>query len=137
MKKNLITILCFLLTANAAFSYEVKLKITNVKPNTGKITVAISASEESFKNHTSDEIIKLESQDTSVETVIELSEGEYAFSVFQDCNNDESLNTNFLGIPKEPFGFSNYNGKSVPGNFKKHKVIIKENSEITICLYEF
>lgn len=137
MKKNLITILCFLLTANAAFSYEVKLKITNVKPNTGKITVAISASEESFKNHTSYEIIKLESQDTSVETVIELSEGEYAFSVFQDCNNDEALDTNFLGIPKEPFGFSNYNGKSVPGNFKKHKVIIKEDSEITICLYEF
>lgn len=137
MKKNLITILCFLITANAAFSYEVKLKITNVKPNTGKITVAISASEENFKNHTSDQIIKLESTDTFIETIIELPEGEYAFSLFQDCNNDDTLNTNFLGIPNEPFGFSNYNGKSAPGNFKKHKVVIKGNSEINICLYEF
>lgn len=30
----------------------------------------------------------------------------YALAVFQDNNLDGILNTNFFGIPKEPFGFS-------------------------------
>lgn len=48
---------------------------------------------------------------------IELPEGEYAFCIYQDANNDGELNSNKIGIPKEPFGFSNYEGKTPPGNF--------------------
>jgi uncharacterized protein (DUF2141 family) len=33
--------------------------------------------------------------------------GTYAVSVFHDENNDKTLNTNFLGIPKEGVGVSN------------------------------
>ena len=33
--------------------------------------------------------------------------GTYAISVFYDLNNNGQLDKNFLGIPKEPYGFSN------------------------------
>jgi uncharacterized protein (DUF2141 family) len=33
--------------------------------------------------------------------------GTYAVSVLHDVNSNGDLDTNFLGIPKEPLGFSN------------------------------
>ena len=117
-----------------AFSNEVKVKILNVKTNEGKITLSIHSSKESFKKHIPEYTIVLESSDSEIETIISLPDGEYAFCIFQDLNNDNKLNTNLVGIPKEPFGFSNYNGSSVPGNFEKHKVIINKDTEVSIAL---
>lgn len=135
MKKFFLSLI-FLLAADNAFSHKVKLKITNVKQNGGKVVISLNSSEETFKKHVPDKVLILETPSTEIETVIEIPSGEYAFSIFQDLNNDEEINSNLIGIPKEPFGFSNYNGKSAPGNFKKHKVIINQDSEITIALFE-
>lgn len=33
--------------------------------------------------------------------------GKFAVEAFHDLNNNSRLDTNFLGIPKEPYGFSN------------------------------
>lgn len=33
--------------------------------------------------------------------------GNYAISVYHDLDSDGELATNFMGIPKEPYGFSN------------------------------
>ena len=37
----------------------------------------------------------------------DLPPGEYAAVAFQDVNGNGILDKNFLGIPKEPYGFSN------------------------------
>jgi uncharacterized protein (DUF2141 family) len=36
-----------------------------------------------------------------------LNEGKYAVSVYQDLNGNAKLDRNLVGIPKEPFAFSN------------------------------
>ena len=36
-----------------------------------------------------------------------LPKGTYAIALFQDLNNNGKLDTNLLGIPKEPYAFSN------------------------------
>lgn len=36
-----------------------------------------------------------------------MPEGTYALKAFHDVNNDGALNTNWMGIPKEPYGFGN------------------------------
>ena len=41
------------------------------------------------------------------EFVINLPEGEYAIALFVDTNKNSKIDKNFLGIPKEQFGFSN------------------------------
>ena len=62
--------------------------------------------------------------------------GNYAITLFHDENNNMELDTNFLGIPKEPYGFSN-NAKSPfgPPGFQAALVeFSKEGDEITILL---
>jgi uncharacterized protein (DUF2141 family) len=41
------------------------------------------------------------------EGIIELKEGTYTIAFYIDKNDNEKLDTNFLGVPKEQFGFSN------------------------------
>lgn len=33
--------------------------------------------------------------------------GEYSIAVYHDWNSNDKLDTNILGIPNEPYGFSN------------------------------
>lgn len=40
-------------------------------------------------------------------TVGDLAEGTYAVALCHDVNNDGEFNTNFVGMPLEPYGFSN------------------------------
>ena len=133
--KKIILLFTLLLISSSAFSNEVKIKITNVKANQGKIVMSIHDSKESFKNHIPDKTLILQASNEEIETTVNLPDGDFAFCLYQDLNNDDTLNSNLVGIPKEPFGFSNYNGKSAPGNFEKHKVTINQNGELVIKLF--
>ena len=48
----------------------------------------------------------LESMD-STQLNTEIPDGEYAIAFFMDANGNKKLDKNFLGIPKEQYGFSN------------------------------
>lgn len=74
----------------------------------------------------------------SVKTTFKnLKPGTYAISVFHDVNNDEDLNTNMLGIPKEPFGFSNNPRILGPPKFRKCKFTISGDKTVVIRLKRF
>jgi uncharacterized protein (DUF2141 family) len=53
----------------------------------------------------------------------------YAIACFHDENGNKTLDTNWLGIPKEGYGFSNYNtGIRIP-SFEECKFIISEKKQ--------
>jgi uncharacterized protein (DUF2141 family) len=57
--------------------------------------------------------------------------------VYQDINGNGNCDNNIIGIPKEPVGITNWNGKGHPSNFNKFKVIISNTiSIININLYK-
>ncbi len=94
-----------------AASNEGTLYITveNVKKSRGKIMLAVYEEEENFLS----EVIYrgvhqevTESGEVKVE-VADLPYGTYAISLYHDVNSNEELDTNFMKIPKEPYGFSN------------------------------
>jgi len=62
--------------------------------------------------------------------------GEYAVAAFQDRNGDGELDRNFLGLPKEPYGFSNdARGIFGPASWTDAKVrVVTPLTEITIEL---
>ena len=68
----------------------------------------------------------------------DLPEGEYAISIFHDENNNNELDTNFLGIPKEGLGASNdARGHFGPPKYKDVKFYLKNGSKtITINLID-
>ena len=53
-------------------------------------------------------------------TINILKPGSYSFKYFHDKNNNNKIDTNFIGIPKEGFGFANNAmNKFGPPDFKK------------------
>lgn len=65
----------------------------------------------------------------------ELSEGRYAIKLFLDLNGNGEVDTNFLGVPKEPFGFSNNAmGKFGPPSFDAAAFTFEGDREISITL---
>jgi uncharacterized protein (DUF2141 family) len=59
--------------------------------------------------------------------------GTYAIAVIQDENLDGKLTKNFLGIPKEPYGFSqNKYGMFGPPKFKDVSFAVENDSNISL-----
>ncbi len=137
MKKILISmiILCgsFFLVAQ-----EVNLTIdfTGFVPNEGTVNIIV-VNEENTKSDTREPFFTDSFKATSADLqyTMTLPEGYYFISVFQDLNENKELDLNFLRIPKEPIGMSNYDFKGIPGGFDKQKVYVSpENNRIQIAV---
>jgi len=92
------------------------VEVEQLRNNNGKLLLEL--------NNENEEVIKGFSEvitdNKSVIVINDLKPGKYAFKFFHDENNDEKLNTNFMGIPKEGYGFSNNaSGKFGPPSFEK------------------
>ena len=119
---------------NNSETCKVSVSIKNIKTADGTIIMSIHDSDKSFSKKIPLKTLKLSPEVPSVLCTLDLAPGEYAFCVYHDVNSNGELDTNLVGIPKEPFGFSNYDGKSIPGNFKKHKVVISADCDVEIPL---
>lgn len=137
MKAMLICFLSLILPLTSYPQTAVTLKIEGAEKNGGQIHVSVFNSESSYKAR---EVYLSFSVEANNETAIKdiiLPNGHYLFSVYQDSNRNKKLDTNLIGIPCEKFGFSNYDGKSAPGSFNRHKIVVDDNNRnVTIALYE-
>lgn len=146
MKKNfafkkivlmvLIQIVCsiFLFAEEAAEEKKLTVEITNITSEEGQIILAIYNSSENYDKRIAFEEVKLKPEMDSVIFETNVPDGEYLVMLVHDINNNGKLDTSFIGMPKEPVGLSNYDGKGIPGKFKKHKFSVNENTEIIIPL---
>lgn len=68
-------------------------------------------------------------------TIADVPDGEWAVNAFLDENKNGRLDTNFLGIPTEPWGFSR-NAKAMfgPPTFEDSKLNIKGDTRIVFRL---
>jgi uncharacterized protein (DUF2141 family) len=99
---------------------KLKIKIEGLKNKKGSINIAVFKSDEDFKNEkfTFATRIKADSDGNFVFDKVEF--GRYAVAIYHDENENSKLDLNFVGIPKEGYGFSN-NIKGVlgPPKFKE------------------
>ncbi len=66
---------------------------------------------------------------TEEEMTVEISNvesGKYSIAVIQDLNENRKLDTNFFGVPKEPYGFS---GKWKSGSSTFENALIDTNKD--------
>jgi uncharacterized protein (DUF2141 family) len=116
---------------------QLTIKIENIEALEGDIRIGVFNTSENFlKQGFTFKKYKIPVKNTT-ETIIidDLPKGEYAFMLYHDKNADGKMNRNLLGIPKEPFGFSNnVRPKMAKPNFEECKVILKENLELQIRL---
>ena len=68
-------------------------------------------------------------------SVQNLPPGKYAVSLFHDLDGDAEMKTNFIGFPKEPFGFSTPMGKFGPPKFDEAAIEFSgENVSVKVAL---
>lgn len=134
----LIQIVCgiFLFAEETAVEKKLTVEITNVASEEGQIILAIYNSSENYDKRIAFQEVKLKPENDTVIFETNLPDGEYLVMLVHDINNNGKLDTSFIGMPKEPVGLSNYDGKGIPGKFKKHKFSVNENTEIIIPLKE-
>ncbi|HEY0836319.1 MAG TPA: DUF2141 domain-containing protein [Azospirillum sp.] len=93
--------------AAPATAGELRATIRNVKPQQGKVMVAVYESAAAYKaerRFAGQELPPTGGEVTAL--FLNLPEGSYALTVYQDVDGDGKLGRNLLGIPAEPYGFS-------------------------------
>lgn len=128
----------FLLLPFLSFSqHQLSVNVTGVKTSDGNVNVAIYDTSEGFLKF--DKVYMSNSataeKGTTQLTIANLPDGEYALAVFHDKNGNNELDTNFIGIPKEPIGFSNAKMKMFgPPCFEECAFQVKGNIKIQVVL---
>ena len=132
----LIQIVCgiFLFAEDAVEEKKLTVEITNVTSEDGQIILAIYNSSDNYDKRIAFQEVKIKPETDIVRFETSVPGGEYLVMLVHDINNNGKLDTSFIGMPKEPVGLSNYDGKGIPGKFKKHKFSVNENTEIIIPL---
>jgi uncharacterized protein (DUF2141 family) len=104
------------------------IEINGVTVNGGLVYVAVYSNENDYKNETAFVQFILQPDNNTLAYFLDLPEGEYVVSVYQDKNGDEKLNSGLFGMPSEPVGKTNYNLKGAPGGFNKSKAPVNNAS---------
>ena len=136
MHKSMLLIASLLLAlVSRVEAADLEITITNIQTPEGTLLIAIidnpdnwlksDAKELPFKDATH----TVSSTDDAVVLITDLPAGSYAISIFHDLNADQEMDTNFIGFPKEPYGFSAPMGKFGPPNFEKAIVTIAEDTQ--------
>jgi uncharacterized protein (DUF2141 family) len=137
MKKIIISLALFLYSGIIFSQHDITLEIKGVKQQGGTLYVSLFNSEQSYKKMDVYRSLEIKPFNETVSIGLTIPSGEYFFSLFQDSNGNGELDSNIFGLPKELVGLSNYDGKGIPGNFNRHKVLVNETTKnITVHLYK-
>lgn len=125
--KNLIFIIFFLTPIITFSQINLIVEIAPLRNNDGQVFLELNDENEKIIKGYSEKIVN----NKCIVVLENLKPGKYAFKYFHDENNDEKINTNFMGIPKEGYGFSNNaKGKFGPPSFEKMIFEIEQSDTI-------
>ncbi len=126
MHNRLIFLFVFMSFTVTTFSQgNIEVKVTNLKSSGGFVRIGLFNNEKGFlKDAVEGKVVGVKGDEVTA-TFENLKPGDYAISVIHDENDNGELDTNFMGIPKEGFGFgNNAMGAFGPPSFDKAKVTV-------------
>jgi uncharacterized protein (DUF2141 family) len=91
-----------------ALAGELVVTVTGAVPEQGQLQMTLfNAPEHWMRDPFAEATVPVNNDGTAVITVTDLALGQSGVSIVYDQNANGKLDTNILGIPTEPFGFSN------------------------------
>lgn len=94
----------------ASSETSITIEITNIKHPKGTLRLGVFRAGNTFgSTYTKPDfgqMVAVTGKSTE-RTVLSLPPGRYALALYHDMNDNWKLDKNFVGYPKEPFGFSN------------------------------
>lgn len=121
------------------FCAEINVIVENIESDNGVMYIGLFKPVPDFPNKNTritGRPVKIENRNASLKFE-NIKPGKYAISVHHDVNSNGKIDKNFIGAPKEPYGFSNnlYGPFGKP-NYKKATITLNkdESKSITIKL---
>ena len=148
MYKYMTVILLLPLFLNSSVLAEILIINVESASNNGLALIGIYDKEENFgkakvnKKLNTEKILTgaaTEISNNKAQIKLDIPFGPYVVSGFQDFDGNGVISGNFLGIPKEPFGFSNdAKGRFGPTKWQDAVFVFnKSNQEITLRLKNY
>jgi uncharacterized protein (DUF2141 family) len=107
MKNNIAFVFCLITLSAVCQSQDLAVNVSNVKNLQGSLQVALFNSKETFlKKPIAAQSVKVTGQQVKI-VFNNIPAGDYAVSLYHDENENQKMDSNFIGIPKEGYGFSN------------------------------
>lgn len=132
MKIELMVLSFFFSWASACAQHSLEVTVTDIKAQKGLVRLALYNNPDDFmKRHKA--VREVVVNGTSVQVLFEnLEPGEYAISCYHDVNGNKKLDSNFMGVPREPYGFSNdARGTFGPPGFADARFMVRGNTKIS------
>jgi uncharacterized protein (DUF2141 family) len=89
---------------------SLQITVNGLKNTTGQIGLLLFTQKDGFPSDYTkafrQELVSITGKEVTY-TFTDIPAGNYAVTVMHDENNNKKLDTNFIGIPKEGYGFSN------------------------------
>ncbi|WP_258101183.1 DUF2141 domain-containing protein [Marinoscillum pacificum] len=127
----------FLLFVSLVSPNTLQITVEGIEKEQGFIRVAFYNSEEIHLDEKTVSYYHEEPVNSvgSMSFDVPIPEGDYSVAIYHDVNSDKELNKSMIGIPKEPYGFSNnVMGMFGPPSFDEAKISFPEVKKITISL---
>ena len=131
-------LLLLLLPARSGNSQTVEVIIIGIRSEKGQIVIGVFKDDESFQKEESfmeKRFVKSGISKREMRVQFSLETGIYGLSLLDDENSNGKMEYNFLGIPKEGFGFSDYYHKGIKKpKFDSYKFSINKDQTKRITI---
>jgi uncharacterized protein (DUF2141 family) len=117
------------------------IKIENIRCSKGTISLAFFSDNTSYlekKPFMVKKFIKDSMVNGCLSVCVEMDPGNYGIALMDDENNDDHMEFNFLGIPREGFGFSDFYPRGFRGPvFSDFDFIMTESKKIVRIIIRY
>jgi uncharacterized protein (DUF2141 family) len=138
---SLSILICFIpLISPGQQTGNIHLIVQNIENKTGVLRIGLFTETDIFLEEASwSKDIAVEGHNKIEIDFENIPYGIYAISIYHDLDNNDKLDTNMIGIPKEPVGFSNdHRPRMGPPKFKGAKFdLARKNLTMTVNLYTY
>lgn len=121
------------LCATPALAADLQVQVSGVADSRGQVFVALYGKDDPWMRKARAARGVDAAQGVTTITFSDLPEGEYAVSAFHDEDGDRRLSRNAVGLPTEPWGFSNdAMGAFGPPTFEQAKVALPPSGAVIV-----
>jgi uncharacterized protein (DUF2141 family) len=119
---------------------DIHLIIQNIENENGTLRIGLFTEDDKFLGEASwSKDLTVKNEKNILVNFENIPYGTYAISIYHDLDDNGKLDTNFIGIPKEPVGFSNdHQPKMGPPKFNGAKFELnQEKLTLTVNMYTY
>lgn len=137
---KLLSSLIVLSMASVSSAHTLTVNITKLRSQSGSILVSVYNKAEGFPKQPETAYLKMKISTAQAAKLVlkDIPSGTYAVAVAHDENNNEKIDTGFLGIPKEGIGFSrNPSITFGPPKFKESAYLVNADGQFEIKMHYY